>query len=618
MKQKLIIKIAAILSIAILLGGIILISSSVLSYQREVDKISTSSLYAAEKSFSSVLLSEVQKLSVALDFLMHDHTAKELFINKQTDALFEYTEPFFELIKHKYDITHTYFILPEPSKQCLLRVHNRAKNMDTITRYTLETAIETKEMAYGLELGKTAFALRVVHPYYDTEEQLIGYMEVGEEIDHFFHIMKEQTKNNFIVVVEKQYLDEAKWQEAQETNPMLSNWDHLEKHVILTQTIDSIHITHANLIEKHTTGQIVNKNFTSNEKRYILGAFPLKDTGNHIVGSIYYTHEITEIYSDLKRSILLVTFIYFILFLVLAIIIFISLKRMIIAPITKATKAMNLSVENNKSVNLPNNRTDEIGDLYQAVNLRRDNVKKVIKGINSSILSISNASNQLRVVANEISERAHQQAANTEEIAVSMEEILDMIHSNTQKADDTENISSKSAQDIRESNVIFSKAVSKTLEISKKIMIISEIASKTDILSINAAIEAARAGESGKGFSVVAQEIRKLADKTQQASSEISTLSKQGQESSMLSSKKMELLFPEILKSSELVSSIAVASKEQQTGVELINLSIQELSQATNENSASAEEMNNSVSELFSEIRNLEKLVVNFAGNRFN
>ena len=145
-------------------------------------------------------------------------------------------------------------------------------------------------------------------------------------------------------------------------------------------------------------------------------------------------------------------------------------------------------------------------------------------------------------------------------------------------------------------------------DISNKITEISEIANKTDILSINAAIEAARAGESGKGFAVVAQEIRKLSDRTQKLASDITKLSINNITLSKKASNLLELIIPEIIKSAEMIQNIALASKEQESNIESINNSILQLSTSTNENSASAEELSAASEQLLAHAKKLKDL----------
>lgn len=260
--------------------------------------------------------------------------------------------------------------------------------------------------------------------------------------------------------------------------------------------------------------------------------------------------------------------------------------------------------------------TDEIGDAIEDYNKLRFNIHQLIAKLINTTEKVNEASRKLNVVSELLSERSGKQASTTEEIAGSMEEMLATINENTQRAEITGKTSEKSAQEIKESNAAFMETIKSVSEISEKIKIITQIAGKTNILSINAAIEAARAGAVGKGFGVVAQEIRKLADNTKNASDTINSLSAQGQEISRISKEKLENLVPEILESAELVKSIVIASREQQNGVEAINEAVQQLTEITNSNSATSEEMSASADELEKQAKQLKELISVFKINK--
>ncbi len=292
-------------------------------------------------------------------------------------------------------------------------------------------------------------------------------------------------------------------------------------------------------------------------------------------------------------------------------IIFVSLyiAKTFTTPIEKVVKALQKMSQKQINFRMDTKRNDEIGTLYNSINTMNKVFTEMITGIDETASSVLTASNQLSSISQEISQRANKQAATTEEVATSMEQMLAMINSNTQNAEMTEKASTKSANDMKQGNDIFFRTIKSVTKISEKITIITEIANKTDILSINAAIEAARAGEAGKGFSVVANEIRKLADKTQQASSNIEKLSNEGRGYSQITSKLFEKLIPEIIKSAKLVNNIVSAGKEQQSAVENINISVQQLTEITNENSASAEEMSSSAEELSAQAEQLKSMI---------
>ena len=234
---------------------------------------------------------------------------------------------------------------------------------------------------------------------------------------------------------------------------------------------------------------------------------------------------------------------------------------------------------------------NEIGRLLAALDSMaaklRGDVGSIVKTVHGTRLS----SKQVSSAAQKLSQGANEQAANMEEVSASMEQMAMNIRQNSDNASTTEHIAIKAAHDARESGKAANEAVNSMQKIAKKISIVEEIARQTQLLSLNAAIEAARANEHGKGFSVVASEVRDLAERSRTAAVEITQLANSGVNLAQKAGEMINKVVPDIQKTANLVKEISTSSREQDLGVGQINKAILQLDQVVQQNASASEEM---------------------------
>lgn len=252
---------------------------------------------------------------------------------------------------------------------------------------------------------------------------------------------------------------------------------------------------------------------------------------------------------------------------------------------------------------------DEIGQLADALRDMVRNLRNIVVSIEKNANDLVDSSDDVKDNSLKLSKGASEQAASAEEVSTAIEEMVANIDQNTENAIATEKITTSTAENVTLSSQYSAEAAEAMSLISQKITIISDIAFQTNILALNAAVEAVRAGEHGRGFSVVAAEVRKLAERSKQAANEIVDLVAKGMKVSQMAGEKAKMLVPEIEKTTVLVKEISAASIEQKTGAEQINLAMQNLNVITQENASSSDELTNSSVQLSSLAENLRAAV---------
>lgn len=250
---------------------------------------------AAVAGLFKVKLDKDGNLMRAVGRAMAGNTAiEEAFSSRSRERLERHARALFDILRGDHRITHLYF--NGPDRINLYRLHSPSVHGDQIRRATMLQAASRKEAVHGLELGPLGtLTLRMVMPWRHAGRDL-GYVEIGEEVEHLIDELKDNLAVDLLVLVDKRYVAQKQWQQGQALMKRQGDWQRFSSHVAQAQTARQIPAAFdEQVLARLLAGYTVE--IEEQGRALHMAVVPLTDAGEHRIGQLVVMRDITVLKS---------------------------------------------------------------------------------------------------------------------------------------------------------------------------------------------------------------------------------------------------------------------------------------------------------------------------------
>lgn len=639
-------KITSLAGFIILTMTLLTVYTNYLGKHNTLHAITEKQLSRYNDVFWGLVDSEAEALEKLLTALTSNTQLINSFMSANRTRLLADAKPVFEKIREKFGITHFYFI--DTTGSVLLRVHKPDEYGDILQRATYLEAKQTGKSSKGIEMGKNFFSLRVVEPVYINNE-IAGYFELGQELDHLIGEFEAITHASISMWVNQQY---ARKHNLVNMFEKIDNW-----YQVMASDSDAHNQFMHTLVSNSDNEITADIESEFKDSSYAIQTLPFNDAFGDRAGVLMIANDISAQREEMLNYMKKISSITLIL-LTLIFVITIYLSDRIIKPLRNASAILKDISEGDNEGNLTQRleieSNDEIGELANNFNKFVNKIKQIVDLVIESSSSLANESQRMLSSMNEATQQVLEQQQEVEQIAESIQSLVHTHGDITQHAvtaataTETSNEQATEGQQLINQTINANRAMINEIEnistaikqfavdsknIGEVVSVINTIAEQTNLLALNAAIEAARAGESGRGFAVVADEVRSLSlsiqketreiqqqtDNLQNQSSNAVTTMQNGQEkieaSAELTAKLGEALqsiTTSVASIAQYNEKIAGVTEEENRHINIINDNVSKVKNVTNTMSETVLSASKSANEFESMAIQLQSLVQQF------